>query len=75
MTDGATSYTVFLYNAMNWGGTGATIGFNDGTNFYTLAGGEGVFSTATIVTTLPTSSNIGVPGVFVFRTQSGENTS
>ena len=74
MTDGATSYTVFLYNSMNWG-MAPTIGFNDGTNFYTLAGGEGVFSTATIVNTLPTSSNIGVPGVFVFRTQSGENTS
>ena len=45
LTDGRTSYSVFLYNSMNWGVDdfdGSIIGFNDGTNFYTQAGGEGV---------------------------------
>ena len=71
MTDGSRSYTVFLYNSMNWGGSGAGIGFTDGSSFYTLAGGEG-FSAFSAVASLPTASNVGVDGVYIFRTDSSE---
>ena len=69
LTDGVRSYSVFLYNSMNWG-DGATIGFSDGTNFYTLEGGEGVFATSSNVLNLPTLTNVGTPGVFIFSTES-----
>ena len=70
LTDGSTSYSLFLYNSMAWG-NGATIGFNDGTNFYTLAGGEGSLATSDVLN-LPFSSNVGTSGVYVFRTDSGK---
>ena len=68
MTNGSTSYTVFLYNSMNWGNS-AGIGFTNGSSFYTLAGGEGV-STLSDVAFLPTASNVAVNGVYIFRTDS-----
>ena len=70
LTDGNTSYSVFLYNSIAWGDGGETIiGFNDGTRFYTLAGGEGVSALSNPdVFGLPFSSNVGVEGVYIFRT-------
>ena len=53
---------------MNWG-DGATIGFSDRPNFYTLEGGEGTFATS-FVHNLPTLTNVGTPGVFIFSTES-----
>ena len=75
LTDGRTSYSVFLYNSMNWGVDGfdgSIIGFNDGTSFYTQAGGEGVLEFSLDVLNLPSSSNVGVSGVFVYRTDSSK---
>ena len=73
LTDGTTSYSVFLYNSIAWGDGGETIiGFNDGTRFYTLAGGEGV-SAYSSVDKLPSTSNVGVDGVYIFRTDSSKH--
>ena len=70
MTDGVRSYSVFLYNSMNWGNR-ATIGFSgDRTSFYTLEGGESIFATSSNVLNLPTLTNVGTPGVFIFSTES-----
>ena len=71
LTDGSTSYSVFLYNSIAFGDGDTIIGFNDGTRFYTLAGGEGV-SALSDVTGLPFSSNVGIDGVYIFRTDSSE---
>ena len=68
MTDGTTSYSVFLYHSMNWG-DGAFIGFNDGNSYYTLAGGEGIAMFSS-VETLPSTSNVGVDGVYIFSSES-----
>ena len=69
LTDGTTSYSVFLYNSMNWG-QGATIGFSNGTSMYRLDERLPDFN----VGDLPFSSNVGVDGVFIFRTESGKHT-
>ena len=74
LTDGVRSYSVFLYNSMNWGG-GDTIGFSNGTNFYTLEGGEGIYVPSFNVGLLPISSNVDIPGTLVFRTDLGEEQS
>ena len=59
---------------MNWG-NGATIGFSDGANFYTLEGGEGIFATSFNIGLLPISSNVDIPGTLVFRTDLGKEQS
>ena len=72
MTDGTTSYSVFLYHSMNWG-DGAIIGFTDGTSYYILTGGGDSFVPA--VTALPASSNVGIDGIYIFRTDSSTDSS
>lgn len=61
-TDGQTSFVLFLYNEIQWGQ--ASIGFNagDGTRFFSL---PGVLTTAT--REIETQSNVGVPGLYIFR--------
>ena len=67
MTDGATSYTVFLYNSMNWGDDDDTvIGFNDGDRFST----QQCFSAFSTVRNLSASSNVNISGVYVFSSDS-----
>ena len=73
MTNGTTSYSVFLYGSMNWGMQRVLVGFNDGTNFYSLAGGAGSSLRTPDATVLQFSSNVGVDGVFVFRTDSSKH--
>ena len=67
MTDGSTSYTVFLYNNMNWGDDDNTvIGFNDGDRFFT----QECFPEFSTVRNLSSASNINISGVFVFSSDS-----
>ncbi|XP_030834993.1 sushi, nidogen and EGF-like domain-containing protein 1 [Strongylocentrotus purpuratus] len=79
VTDGRFSFAIFNYGDINWttgtdnggdantglGGTPAQVGFNagDGVTFYSVPGSQ----TAAIVD-IETTSNIGVPGRWVFRT-------
>ena len=73
MTNGTTSYSVFLYGSMNWGIQNPVLtGFNDGTHFYSLAGGANSTLRTLDATVLQFSSNVGVGGVFVFRTDSSK---
>ena len=71
LTNGTTSYSVFLYGSMNWGFL-VLIGFNDGTDFYSLAGGANSTLRTLDATVLQFSSNVGVDGAFVFRTDSSK---
>ncbi|XP_030834981.1 sushi, nidogen and EGF-like domain-containing protein 1 [Strongylocentrotus purpuratus] len=79
VTDGRYSFAIFNYGDINWttgaasggdsgtglGGTPAQVGFNagDGVIFYSAPGSR----TAAVVD-IETTSNIGVPGRWVFRT-------
>ena len=65
-TDAIRTYLLFLYAEINWASDMTTIGFSigDDTNFLklpeSLTGIEGILNLATM-------SNVGKPGVFVFR--------
>ena len=66
-TDGATSYTVFLYNSMNWGdGDNTVIGFNDGDRFFT----QKCIPEFSNVRNLSSTSNVNISGVYVFTSDS-----
>ena len=60
-TDTVRTYLLFLYDEINWATDMTTIGFSigDETNFFSLTF-EGILNLATM-------SNVGKPGVFVFR--------
>ena len=61
-TDGTATYVMFLYGDIQWGAGRTTIGFNAGDNlrFINLPEASDVFS-------LVDSSNVGIPGTFIFR--------
>jgi len=77
-TDGTETYAIFLYadGMIQWttgdddggvnglGGTPAQVGFNrgDGVNFAVIPASR----TADLIN-LPSTSNVGVPGVWIFR--------
>jgi len=60
-TNGSTTYTLFLYKDIQWGNSGTSVGFNagDGLRGYNLP--------FTMSFSLPLYSNVGRPGVFIFR--------
>ncbi|XP_041485569.1 LOW QUALITY PROTEIN: sushi domain-containing protein 2-like [Lytechinus variegatus] len=78
VTDGRYSFVIFNYGDINWttgtasdgnifsglGGTPAQVGFNagDGVNYYSVSG-----SRTDSIVDIETTSNIGVPGRWVFR--------
>ena len=64
-TDTVRTYLLFFYDEINWATDMTTIGFSigDDTNFFKLPESltrEGILN-------LDTMSNVGKPGVFVFR--------
>ena len=61
-TDGTATYVMFLYGDIQWGADRTTIGFNagDGLHFFSLPEASNVFG-------LVTSTNVGIPGTFIFR--------
>ncbi|XP_030835520.1 sushi domain-containing protein 2-like [Strongylocentrotus purpuratus] len=79
VTDGRYSFAIFNYGDINWttgtasggdsgtglGGTPAQVGFNagDGVTSYSVPGSQ-----TAVVVDIETTSNIGVPGRWVFRT-------
>ncbi|XP_054773314.2 sushi domain-containing protein 2-like [Lytechinus pictus] len=79
VTDGRYSFAIFNYGDINWttgeasggdpstglGGTPAQVGFNagDGVTYYSVPGSQ-----TPAVVDIETTSNIGVPGRWVFRT-------
>ncbi|XP_063969190.1 protein mesh-like [Lytechinus pictus] len=81
VTDGRYSFAIFNYGDINWttgtlsggnsltglGGTPAQVGFNagDGENYYSVSG-----SRTNSIVDIETTSNIGLPGRWVFRIDS-----
>jgi hypothetical protein len=64
-TDGNTTYVLFIYDDIQWGNNKNVIGFNAGDlmRSYTLPESQ----TARTILNLENSSNVGIPGVYVFR--------
>ena len=63
-TDGEQTYALFLYLDIEWGSSSTTIGFNAGDQgrFFTLPE-----SLTNGVLDLESTSNVGTPGMYVFR--------
>ena len=75
-TDGTRSFVLFLYESITWttgdasggsggfGGTPAQVGFNagDGIRFATVPG-----SRSTDIADVEETSNVGVPGLWIYR--------
>ena len=64
-TDGTMTFVMFLYEDIQWGSAQTTIGFNAGdrSQFITLP--ESL--TAEGVLNLENTTNVGIPGVYIFR--------
>ena len=62
-SNGATSFVFFIYGDIQWG-SGAQIGFNagDGIRSFMVPGAR----TSTTLN-METMSNVGIPGVFIYR--------
>ncbi|XP_028390868.1 sushi domain-containing protein 2-like [Dendronephthya gigantea] len=81
ITNGRHSFALFYYEKIEWttgdasksiyGGIPAQAGFNfgDGTRYYSVRGSQ-----TDLIRQLPTLSNVGVPGMFVFRVDEAEIT-
>ena len=72
-TDDTATYVLFLYGDIQWPemeGVTVTIGFNagDGMRFLNLPEA----SSFTTLSTLPLTSNVGVPGIYIFRVDQTE---
>ena len=71
-TDGSRTFVAFLYEDIQWSGIffSTTIGFNagDGVRSFTLP--ESL--TAEGVLNLENTSNVGIPGVYIFRVDQNE---
>ena len=61
---------MFVYDDIQWGANRATIGFNsgDGLRFFNLPEASDVFS-------LANSTNVGIPGTFIFRVDQNQTLS
>ena len=63
--DGDATYVLFLYGDIQWSRNNIAIGFNggDGVNFFNLPSAF----TASGFSGLSNTSNVGIPGTFIFR--------
>ena len=64
-TDGNQTFVMFLYEDIQWGSAETTIGFNAGDRFQSITLPESL--TTEGVLNLDITSNVGIPGVYVFR--------
>lgn len=64
-SDGTSTFVAFLYDDIQWGTNSVIIGFNagDGTRSFTLP--ESL--TTGGILNLETTSNVGIPGTYIFR--------
>ena len=60
-TDGSITFVMFLYHDIQWS-SDTTIGFNagNGVNYYTVPTANSVFN-------LDNTSNVGIPGMYIYR--------
>ena len=64
-TDGTMTYVMFLYEDIEWGSNQTTIGFNAGDRFQSITLPESL--TTEGVLNLENTTNVGIPGVYIFR--------
>ena len=64
-TDGVRTFVMFLYEDIQWGSAQTTIGFNAGDRFQSITLPESL--TTEGVLNLENSSNVEIPGVYIFR--------
>ena len=64
-TDGNKTFVMFLYEDIQWGDAGTTVGFNAGDQLQFITIPES-FTTEGILN-LESTSNVGIPGVYIFR--------
>ena len=64
-TDGSITFVMFLYHDIQWSSGTTTIGFNAGdeVNYFTVP--ESL--TADGVLNLDSTSNVGIPGMYIYR--------
>ena len=64
-TDGVMTFVVFNYEDIQWGSDGTTVGFNAGDQLQFIALPESL--TAEGVLNLENTTNVGIPGVYIFK--------
>ena len=64
-TDGNQTFVMFLYEDIQWGSAQTTIGFNAGDRSQSITLPESL--TTESILNLENTSNVGVPGVYIFR--------
>ena len=64
-SDGSITYVIFIYGDIQWGTRRTTVGFNGGSRLRSYNLPES-FSTAAVLN-LESTSNVGRPGVYIFR--------
>jgi hypothetical protein len=72
-TDGIRTFVTFLYEEIQWSGDfglSTTIGFNAGDGFRSFTLPDSL--TADGILNLDSTSNVGVPGVYMFRVDTVE---
>ncbi len=69
-TDGNQTFVAFLYEDIQWGSSDTTIGFNAGDQVrsFTLPESGAVDD----VLNLESTSNVGIPGTYIFRVDGDE---
>ena len=64
-TDGNQTFVMFLYEDIQWGSAQTRIGFNAGDTLQSITLTESL--TIDDVLNLENTSNVGIPGVYIFR--------
>ena len=64
-TDSSSTYVLFLYEDINWGDSGTSIGFNAGDQMRGFNLTEA--STTESILNLESTSNVRIPGAYYFR--------
>ena len=72
-TDGFATYAMFLYEEINWYSRPVVIGFNagDGARFFNLLDSNDFEGRRTLNST----SNVGIPGTYIFRVDQNQTLS
>ena len=64
-TDGTMTFVMFLYEDIQWGRAETTIGFYAGDRVQTITLPESLFAEG--VLNLASTTNVEIPGVYIFR--------
>ena len=68
VSDGHYTFSIFIYGDIQWGTSSTFVGFNLGNHSSFMVPG----SRSSAVTNIERESNVGVPGLFVYRVDQNE---